>query len=110
MDRGQRGILGGSGEMDGGDALKGWMEQGRVEGVGYQTVGMPRNAWIPFAESVPLTDRQIDEEFPRSHAQSAPPLFSLARGKPPLALVRATLPARGLSPTPNAPIPPRKLV
>lgn len=26
MDRGQRGILGGSGEMDGGDALKGWME------------------------------------------------------------------------------------
>lgn len=87
--------------------MKGWMEQG----VGYQTVGMPRNAWIPFAESVlPLTDRQIDEEFPRSRAQSAPPLFSLARGKPPLALVRATLPARGLSPTPNAPIPPRKLV
>lgn len=25
----------------------------RVEGVRYQTVGMPRNAWIPFAESAP---------------------------------------------------------
>lgn len=67
--------------MDRGDALT-W-KGSSTRGCTLSNARYATECLDSLREPPPLTDRQIDAEFPRSHAQSAPPLFSFVGGKPP---------------------------